>query len=73
MASTSIATAKPPFYRDTRVIGIILQVLFALLIFFLGWVLYRNMITELSAINNTSGSPLSWNFLGQECRVRSEE
>lgn len=64
MATTSLATAKPPFYRDTRVIAILLQILFAAVVLTLGWVLYRNMIAELSAINNASAAPLSWNFLG---------
>jgi general L-amino acid transport system permease protein len=65
MAPTILPTARPPFYRDTKIIGIILQVLFALAVFLFGWLLYSNMIAELSAISNSAGSPLTWNFLGQ--------
>jgi general L-amino acid transport system permease protein len=65
MASTTLPTARPPFYRDTKVIGIVLQVLFAIAVFLFGWLLYNNMISELSAISNSAGSPLTWNFLGQ--------
>ena len=65
MTTTTLPSAKPPFYRDTKVIGIILQVVFALAVLLFGWLLYSNMIAELSRINNSAGSPLTWNFLGQ--------
>ncbi len=65
MATTVLPNARPPFYRDSKVIAIILQIIFAAAVLLLGWSLYSNMISELSKINNTSGSPLSWNFLGQ--------
>lgn len=64
MATTSLPTARPPFYRDSKVIAIVLQVLFALGVALFGWLLYSNMISELSKLSN-SDSPLSWNFLGQ--------
>lgn len=64
MATTTLPNARPPFYRDAKVIAIILQVLFALLVLLLGWLLYRNLVSELSKLSN-SDSPLSWNFLGQ--------
>lgn len=64
MATTTLRNARPPFYRDSKVIAIILQVLFALLVLLVGWLLYTNMIAELSKLSN-SDSPLSWNFLGQ--------
>jgi general L-amino acid transport system permease protein len=65
MASTTLPAARPPFYRDTKVIGIVLQVLFAIALLLFGFLLYNNMISELSAISNSAGSPLTWNFLGQ--------
>jgi general L-amino acid transport system permease protein len=65
MATTTLPNARPPFYRDTKIIGIILQVLFALAVFLFGWLLYSNMVSELSAISNSAGSPLTWNYLGQ--------
>jgi general L-amino acid transport system permease protein len=65
MATTTLPNARPPFYRDTKVIAIILQVVFALLVALAGWLLYTNMTSELAAISNSAGSPLSWNFLGQ--------
>jgi general L-amino acid transport system permease protein len=65
MTTTTLPHARPPFYRDTKVIGIILQVVFALAVLLFGWLLYSNMISELSRINNSAGSPLTWNFLGQ--------
>jgi general L-amino acid transport system permease protein len=65
MATSTLTTARPPFYRDTRTIGILLQIFFAIAVIAIGWLLYTNMITELGAINNASGSPLSWRFLGQ--------
>jgi len=63
MATTTLPNARPPFYRDTKVIAIILQVIFALLVLLFGWLLYSNLVAELSAISN-SASPLSFNFLG---------
>jgi general L-amino acid transport system permease protein len=65
MAMTTLPNVRPPFYRDTKVIGIILQVVFAILMLLFGWLLYTNMMSELARINNTAGSPLTWNFLGQ--------
>lgn len=64
MASTTLPNARPPFYRDSKVIAIALQVVFALAVALAGWLLYSNMISELSKLSN-SDSPLSWNFLGQ--------
>ena len=65
MATTTLTSSRPPFYRDTKVIAIVLQVVFAILVFLFAWLLYSNMISELSAINNSAGSPLTWNFFGQ--------
>jgi general L-amino acid transport system permease protein len=64
MATTTLPNARPPFYRDTKVIGIFLQVIFALVVLLFGWLLYTNLVTELAAISN-SAAPLSFNFLGQ--------
>ena len=65
MATSTLTSTRPPFYRDTKVIAIILQVVFAILVFLFAWLLYSNMMSELSAINNSAGSPLTWNFFGQ--------
>ncbi len=65
MTTTALPTARPPFYRDTHIIAILLQVLFVLALVALGWFLFSNMTANLAAINNASGGRLSWNFLGQ--------
>jgi general L-amino acid transport system permease protein len=65
MATSTLPTARPPFYRDTRVIAIFLQALFLVLVVMVGWFLYANMTSNLAAINNASGGRLSWSFLGQ--------
>jgi general L-amino acid transport system permease protein len=64
MASSTLPNTKPPFYRDTKAIAIFLQVVFALAVVLVSWLLYANMTSELSRISN-SAAPLSWNFLGQ--------
>ncbi|MBW7882190.1 MAG: ABC transporter permease subunit [Caldilineaceae bacterium] len=63
MATTTLPNTRPPFYRDTRVIAILLQALFLIVVVVVGWFLYTNMVTRLSA--STAGAPLSWTFLGQ--------
>jgi len=63
MATTALPNARPPFYRDTKVIAIFLQVVFALLVLLAGWLLYSNLVSELSKLSN-SAAPLSFNFLG---------
>ena len=65
MTTTSLPTARPPFYRDSKVIGIVLQVIFIAFVIFVGWFLYNNMTSNLAAINRSSGGTLNWNFLGQ--------
>lgn len=64
MATTALPNALPPFYRDAKVIAIILQVIFALLVLLVGWLLYSNLVSELSKLSNLAEPPLSWNFLG---------
>ena len=49
MATSTLPNRRPPFYRDTRVIAIVLQVLFVVLIVLVGWFLYSNMTTNLAA------------------------
>ena len=65
MTTTSLPTTKPPFYRDSKVIAISLQVVFIAFVIFVGWFLYNNMTTNLAAINRSSGGALNWNFLSQ--------
>ena len=65
MTTTSLPTAKPPFWRDTQIIAVVLQVLFIAIVVFVGWFLYNNMTNNLAAINKSSGGVLNWNFLGQ--------
>ena len=62
MATTALPNARPPFYRDTKVIAIFLQVVFASLVLLFGWLLYSNLVAELSKLSN-SAAPLSFNFL----------
>jgi len=65
MATSTHPNARPPFYRDTQVIAILMQAFFLILVVAAGWFLYTNMTTNLAAINNASGGRLSWSFLGQ--------
>ncbi len=50
-----------PFYRDVRIIAILLQIAFVILIGLLFWWLLRNMLNGLRA----AGLPLSFGFLQQ--------
>ena len=65
MATSTLASPRPPLYRDTRVIGIVLQALFAAGLVLFAWFLYRNMTANLAVINKATGGALSWNYLGQ--------
>jgi general L-amino acid transport system permease protein len=65
MATSTLAAPRPPFYRDTRVISIVLQALFAAGLVLFAWFLYRNMTANLAEINKATGGALSWNYLGQ--------
>ncbi len=65
MTTTSLSTARPPFYRDSKVIAVVLQVFFIAVVILIGWFLYSNMTANLAAINRSSGGALTWNFLGQ--------
>ncbi len=51
-----------PFYRDTRIIALLAQVAFILVVIIVGYFLVNNLLTGLRASN----IPISWNFLGQE-------
>lgn len=65
MTTTSLPHARPPFYRDTRVIAIILQIIFLVAVILAGWFLYNNMTTRLAAANTATGGALTWTFLNQ--------
>lgn len=65
MASSTFPTTRPPFYRDTRVIAIILQLIFLIALLMTGWFLYSNMVARLAASNTAAGGALSWAFLNQ--------
>ncbi len=65
MASSPLSASRPPFYRDTRVIALVSQAFFIAALVVVGWFLYTNLTTNLSATKNVAGSPLNWNFLGQ--------
>lgn len=65
MTSSTLPNQRPPFYRDTRTIGILLQAFFLLGVLVFGWFLYNNMVTRLAAGNTASGGALSWDFLNQ--------
>jgi general L-amino acid transport system permease protein len=51
-----------PFYRDVRVVGILVQVTFVVAVAAVGLFLVNNMVSGLRASN----IPLGWNFLRQE-------
>jgi general L-amino acid transport system permease protein len=51
-----------PFYRDVRIVGILMQVAFLIAVAAVGLFLVNNMISGLRASN----IPLGWNFLRQE-------
>lgn len=65
MTSSTLPNQRPPFYRDTRTIAIMLQALFLIVVLVVGWFLYNNMVTRLAAGNTAAGGALSWDFLGQ--------
>ncbi|MBK8046015.1 MAG: ABC transporter permease subunit [Anaerolineales bacterium] len=65
MATSAYSNARPPFYRDTHILGILVQLFFIVVLVLIGWFLYRNMTDNLAAINSASGGRLSWNFFGQ--------
>ncbi|MBE2238541.1 MAG: ABC transporter permease subunit [Caldilineaceae bacterium] len=65
MTSSTLAHTRPPFYRDTRTIAILLQVLFLIVVLVSGWFLYNNMVTRMAAGNTAAGGALSWSFLSQ--------
>lgn len=65
MTSSTFPATRPPFYRDTRVIAILLQLIFLIALLMAGWFLYSNMVARLAAGNTTAGGALSWAFLNQ--------
>ncbi len=65
MTSSTLPNQRPPFYRDTRTIAIMLQILFLIVVLGVGWFLYNNMVARLAAGNTAAGGALSWGFLGQ--------
>ncbi|MBI1293899.1 ABC transporter permease subunit [bacterium] len=62
MSARSLPRDATPFYRDTRFLAIIAQVLFAIAIVLILGFFIRNMILGLQASN----IPLGWGFLQQE-------
>lgn len=65
MATSTLVPPRPPLYRDTRVISVVLQALFAVGLVLFAWFLYRNMTANLAVINKATGGALSWSYLGQ--------
>lgn len=65
MTTSSLPHARPSFYRDTRVIAVILQIIFLVAVVLAGWFLYNNMTTRLAAANTATGGALTWTFLNQ--------
>ena len=53
---------NPPFYRDSRILALLMQGLFVLIIVLIGTFLINNLLSGLRA----SRIPLSWRFLQQE-------
>jgi general L-amino acid transport system permease protein len=51
MAVTTPPSSRIPFYRDTRIIAIILQVVFAIIVIGTIWTLYTNMMAGLRRVN----------------------
>lgn len=51
-----------PFYRDSRVLAVLAQVIFVIIIALSGWFLINNMLTGL----RESNIPIGWEFLQQE-------
>ncbi|RIK30834.1 MAG: polar amino acid ABC transporter permease [Chloroflexi bacterium] len=51
-----------PFYRDVRIVGVLIQVAFVIAVLIAGLFLVNNMVAGLRASN----IPLGWNFLRQE-------
>lgn len=62
MSARSLPRDTTPFYRDTRILALIAQILFALVVVLLLGYLIRNMLVGLRASN----IPIGWSFLQQE-------
>lgn len=62
MSARNLSRDAIPFYRDTRILAIIAQIVFALVIVLILGFLIRNMLVGLRASN----IPIGWNFLRQE-------
>ncbi len=56
---------RTPFYRDSRILGILAQIIFVIVIVAVAAFLINNMTTRLRASNSATGGTLSWNFLNQ--------
>jgi general L-amino acid transport system permease protein len=65
MATSARPDDRPPFYRDTRFAGILVQGLFLVALLLVAWFIYSNMMTRLAAGSSASQSLLSWGFLDQ--------
>lgn len=59
--TTALAPQAIPFYRNERVLAIVAQIIFVLVLLALGAFLYNNVTQGL----RTAGRTFSWNFLGQ--------
>ena len=59
---TSTSTSRPPFYRDSRNIGIFIQIIFLLVVAATGGWLVNNMLTNSSG---GAAAVLGFDFLGQ--------
>ena len=56
---------RPPPWRDVRVLRVLLQIAFLLLVLAIGWYLYSNLVTNARRINLS----LNFRFLDQPTRV----
>jgi ABC-type amino acid transport system permease subunit len=56
MATSARPDDRPPFYRDTRFAGILVQGLFLVALLLVAWFIYSNMMTRLAAGSSASQS-----------------
>ncbi len=64
--TTSLPTTRPPFWRDVRVLAILGQVLFVLLVVLIARWLYGNVTSEMQRIGIGGG----YGFMSQPRKLR---
>ncbi len=60
-SETARAPVRPPFWRDIRVLKVVVQVAFLVVVLTLGWVLWNSLIGNM----RDSGLPTSFDFLNR--------